>query len=391
MGLRKKILKKFRKNKKPDEYDVHVFENPLTKIKNNKTETTNITDFQSIPTEIHSDPTDVHLHPTEPHSHPTEPHSHPTEPHLNPTETQSNPTDVQSIPIEPHSIPTEPQSIPTETQSNLTEPHLHPTEIQSHPTEIQSHPTEPHLHPTESQSNPTETQSEPQSILIEPQSIPTEPQSNPTEPQSNSTEPQSNPTEPHLNPTETQSNPTDVQSNPTDVQSNPTEIINKDIRKPNHAPIPMNIASIVQHLKNKINVRTDFLLQIMKVKTERQSGRLVNIFVNYRYSGKICRQLDQGRIPEDMHDYMLIRQTILSELNDFEKYPINVFWEYLAYKITKFIYRKFNMHAISMQLQIEPSFNVFPIEPGFHSAIVTIGAIEPLADIVPYTPNEGFL
>ena len=144
-------------------------------------------------------------------------------------------------------------------------------------------------------------------------------------------------------------------------------------------------------MNNKLEVKTDFLLQIMKIKTDRQSGRTVNIFVNYRYTGKVCKQLDEGKIPNEMQDYTSIRQCIMEEFNNFEKYPIAVFWEYLAFKITKYIYRRFGLEAISMQLQIEPSFNIYPIEPGFHSAIVTIGPIAPLADVVPYTPNEGFL
>ena len=146
-----------------------------------------------------------------------------------------------------------------------------------------------------------------------------------------------------------------------------------------------------QMIKIKLNAKTDFLLQIMKVCTPRQSGRLVNIFVNYRYSGKICKQLDEGKIPDGVHDYMAIRGEILEEFNNMVKYPPEIFWEFLLYKITKHVYRKFNLHAISMQLQIEPSFNIHPIEPGFHSAIITIGPIEPLADIVQYDPNPGFL
>lgn len=171
-------------------------------------------------------------------------------------------------------------------------------------------------------------------------------------------------------------------------------LFRKRPKKPKPTPVHeelRNVLVLSAPLKEKLQVKTDFLLQIMKVRTDRQAGRLVNFFVNYRYTNTICRQLDQGCIPPTMHDYMAIRQTILDEFNDVTKYPLSIFWEYLLYKITKHVYRKFDLRAISIQLQIEPSYNVSPIEPGFHSAIVTIGPIEPLADIVPYAANDGFL
>lgn len=171
--------------------------------------------------------------------------------------------------------------------------------------------------------------------------------------------------------------------------TSPLELMNSG-PQPNESQ-QINLTETTQLTKVKLQVKTDFLLQIMKVSTPRQSGRLVNIFVNYRYTNRICRQLDEGKIPDGLHDYTAIRNEVLTVFNDTNMYPLEIFWEFLLYKIAKHVYRKFDLLAISIQLQIEPSFNTHPVEPGFHSAIITIGPIEPLAGIIFYEKSDGFI
>ena len=133
-------------------------------------------------------------------------------------------------------------------------------------------------------------------------------------------------------------------------------------------------------------ITNDFMFQIMHYETERQNGRTLNILVKYRYAID-SNQLDQSSLP----NYIQVRQLILNDIVDYKKYPQDLFWEILSFSIAKEVFLTYKLVGISLQIQVEPSFNISPVEPGVHGCITTIGDIDPWDNVVPYQPKPGIL
>ena len=139
----------------------------------------------------------------------------------------------------------------------------------------------------------------------------------------------------------------------------------------------------------RTKITNDFMFQIMNYETERQNGRTLNILVKYRYAidPEKFYSHDQVCVP----NYIPIRQLILNDILDYDKYSKDIFWEVLGYSIAKEVYLTYKLIGTSIQIQVEPSFNISPVEPGVHGCITTIGDMSPWDNVVPYQPKPGIL
>lgn len=113
------------------------------------------------------------------------------------------------------------------------------------------------------------------------------------------------------------------------------------------------------------------MFQIMKYHTANQGGQTINFYLHYRYRNG----LPTAKYP----NYEDIRHMLLSYMAQVDP-KRNLFWEILNTQICGKIKNSFPLQAISCQFQVYPDTRPgLPYEPGYHSSIVTIGNIEPLA------------
>lgn len=115
----------------------------------------------------------------------------------------------------------------------------------------------------------------------------------------------------------------------------------------------------------------DFMFQVNHYHTANQGGQTINFYLHYRYRAG----LPTAQYP----NYLDVRKMLLSSMAHVNP-KLNLFWEILNTQICAKIKRSFPVSAISCQFQVYGDNRPgLPYEPGYHSSIVTIGNIEPLA------------
>ncbi len=126
-------------------------------------------------------------------------------------------------------------------------------------------------------------------------------------------------------------------------------------------------------------VKRDFMFQINGYRTQNQGGQRLNMYFHYRY--------DAGIATSEIPNYEDLRAEVLEFMDDVDAAQ-NPYWETLNERLCTELASDFPIRAISCQLQVYPDYRRgLPYEPGFHTSIHTIGAIEPLA--IPGPPGLG--
>ncbi len=122
------------------------------------------------------------------------------------------------------------------------------------------------------------------------------------------------------------------------------------------------------------------MFQINGYRTENQGGQKLNMYFHYRY--------DAGIATSDIPNYEDLRSEVLEFMGDVDASK-NPYWETLNEELCTELASDYPIRAISCQLQVYPDYRPgLPYEPGFHTSIHTIGAIEPLAITGPIEPQE---
>ncbi|MCG8476137.1 MAG: hypothetical protein MI784_11770 [Cytophagales bacterium] len=124
----------------------------------------------------------------------------------------------------------------------------------------------------------------------------------------------------------------------------------------------------------KLDIKQDFIYQILNRKTQRQGGQQVSVFVKYRYDDEL---LESNTFP----DYRKMRAISLHYLQPSADYPASAQWEVLSRAMARELMGKFPIKGISVQWQVFPNEHPkkgSPYEPGFHGSVFTMGNIEPL-------------
>lgn len=115
----------------------------------------------------------------------------------------------------------------------------------------------------------------------------------------------------------------------------------------------------------------EFMFEVPHYHTALQGGQTINFYLRYRY----LRGLPTAQYP----NYLDIRRMLLTYMAHVNP-DLKLFWEIHNTRICTKIKRSFPLQAISCQFQVYPDNRPGPAyQPGFHSSIVTIGNIEPLA------------
>ena len=126
--------------------------------------------------------------------------------------------------------------------------------------------------------------------------------------------------------------------------------------------------------------KRDFMFQINGYRTENQGGQKLNMYFHYRY--------DAGIATGDIPNYEDLRAEVLEFMGDVDASK-NPYWETLNEELCTELASDYPIQAISCQLQVYPDYRRgLPYEPGFHTSIHTIGAIEPLAITGPIEPQD---
>ncbi len=126
-------------------------------------------------------------------------------------------------------------------------------------------------------------------------------------------------------------------------------------------------------------VKRDFMFQINGYRTQNQGGQTLNMYFHYRY--------DAGIATSQIPNYEDLRAEVLEFMDDVDASQ-NPYWETLNERLCTELAQNFPIQAISCQLQVYPDYRRgLPYEPGFHTSIHTIGAIEPLAIPGPIGPR----
>ncbi len=126
-------------------------------------------------------------------------------------------------------------------------------------------------------------------------------------------------------------------------------------------------------------VKRDFMFQINGYRTQNQGGQTLNMYFHYRY--------DAGIATSEIPNYEDLRAEVLEFMDDVDASQ-NPYWETLNERICTELAQDFPIQAISCQLQVYPDYRRgLPYEPGFHTSIHTIGAIQPLAIPGPIGPR----
>jgi hypothetical protein len=126
--------------------------------------------------------------------------------------------------------------------------------------------------------------------------------------------------------------------------------------------------------------KRDFMFQINGYRTENQGGQKLNMYFHYRY--------DAGIATSDIPNYEDLRAEVLEFMGDVDASE-NPYWETLNEELCTELASDYPIRAISCQLQVYPDYRRgLPYEPGFHTSIHTIGAIEPLAITGPIEPRD---
>lgn len=113
------------------------------------------------------------------------------------------------------------------------------------------------------------------------------------------------------------------------------------------------------------------MFQVPRFHTNNQGGQTINFYLHYRYR--------PGLPVAQYPNYLQIRGMLLAYMTRVNP-KRNLFWEVLNTQICRQIKRSFPLQAISCQFQVYGDNRPgLPYEPGFHSSIVTIGNIQPLA------------
>jgi hypothetical protein len=122
------------------------------------------------------------------------------------------------------------------------------------------------------------------------------------------------------------------------------------------------------------------MFQVPGYHTDNQGGQTLNIFVHYRYNAGIATA--------DIPNYIDLRTQVLDFLDavDASQDP---YWETLNQEICSQLKSGYPIEAVSCQLQVLPDDRSgLPYEPGYHTSIHTIGAIEPLAVTGPIPADQ---
>ncbi|RPK55800.1 hypothetical protein EES43_25510 [Streptomyces sp. ADI96-02] len=117
--------------------------------------------------------------------------------------------------------------------------------------------------------------------------------------------------------------------------------------------------------------KRDFFFQVAGYRTRNQGSQTINLYFHYRYN--------EGITDADIPNYIDLRTKALKYLDGINTSK-NPYWEVLVKPMCTQLKKGFPIEAISCQMQVLPDNRPgVPFEPGYHSAIYTIGDMEPLA------------
>jgi hypothetical protein len=115
----------------------------------------------------------------------------------------------------------------------------------------------------------------------------------------------------------------------------------------------------------------EFTFQVLDLDTPRQEGQVVDLFVKYRYV--------RGLATADYPDYREVRRRVLDFMKIRPEEPGMEYWEVLDRDLVRQLQKSFPFSGVSVQIRVRPSERPGLSEPGIHSAIVTVGDLEPVS------------
>ncbi len=115
----------------------------------------------------------------------------------------------------------------------------------------------------------------------------------------------------------------------------------------------------------------EFTFQVLDLDTPRQEGQVVDLFVKYRY--------ERGLATADYPDYREVRQRVLDFMKIRPGEPGMEYWEVLDRDLVRQLQKSFPFSGVSVQIRVRPSDRPGLSEPGIHSAIATVGDLEPVS------------
>ncbi len=123
----------------------------------------------------------------------------------------------------------------------------------------------------------------------------------------------------------------------------------------------------------------EFSFAVSHFNSSRQWGKCLNIIVKYRY------------MPADKamsFDYRPIQQLTVKLAQPTASLPMNSEWEDINMELVSQVFTRFNVTAVSSQIQVMQEINNKIWEPGNHGSLITMGDIpaipEPLANAFSY-------
>ena len=131
------------------------------------------------------------------------------------------------------------------------------------------------------------------------------------------------------------------------------------------------LAGCAGHFGRTPDARQEFQFQMLGVETPRQEGRVLNLFLRYRYPSHLAAS--------EYPDYRVIRDEVLEFIRVRPAEPGDEFWEVLNGHLARHVFEKFPLKGLSIQIQVQPTANAKLDEPGFHSSIVTLGRVTPVS------------